>query len=224
MMSVEQGASGNTLDAYRRDLTNFAVYVRARRRAPEDATTQQVQGYIRDLSGRGMAAATQARQLSSIRRFFRFLIDEDIRRDDPVSTIDAPSVGRSLPKYLSEDEVDRLLMAVHDWPGDEGVRFTALLEILYASGLRVSELVSLPISAITGDGRMLIVRGKGDKERMVPLSEPAMAAIEAYRGVRGRFVPKGRTAHVAERLTPRSPPSPLPHASARQRRRRPIPC
>ena len=198
MMSVEQGASGNTLDAYRRDLMNFAAFVRGRRRAPEDATTQHIEGYLRDLSGRGMAATTQARQLSAIRRFFRFLIDEDVRKDDPVATIDAPSVGRSLPKYLSEDDVDRLLTAVHAWPGDEGVRFTALMEILYASGLRVSELVGLPLSALTGDGRMLIVRGKGDKERMVPLSEPAMAAIESYRSVRNRFMPKGRTAHVAE--------------------------
>lgn len=198
MMSVEQGASGNTLDAYRRDLSNFAAFVRARRRAPEDATPAHIQGYMRDLAGRGMAATTQARQLSAIRRFFRFLIDEDVRRDDPVSTIDAPSVGRSLPKYLSEDEVDRLLTAVHAWPGEEGVRLTAMMEILYASGLRVSELVGLPLSALTGDGRMLIVRGKGDKERMVPLSEPAIAAIEAYRSVRGCFMPKGRSAHMAE--------------------------
>lgn len=198
MMAIEQGASGNTLDAYRRDLTNFAAFVRARRRAPEDATTAHVEGYLRELSGRGMAATTQARQLSAIRRFFRFLIDEDVRRDDPVSTIDSPSVGKSLPKYLSEEEVDLLLTAVHAWPGDEGVRFTALMEILYASGLRVSELVGLPLSALTGDGRMLIVRGKGDKERMVPLSEPAIAAIEAYRAVRSRFMPKARNAHAAE--------------------------
>lgn len=198
MMSVEQGASGNTLDAYRRDLTSFAAFVRARRRAPEDATPKQIEGYMRDLAGRGMAPTTQARQLSAIRRFFRFLIDEDVRRDDPVSTVDGPALGRSLPKYLSEDDVTRLLTVVHDWPGDEGVRLTALVEILYASGLRVSELVGLPLSALAGDGRMLIVRGKGDKERMVPLSEPAMAAIESYRGVRDRFLPRGRSRAAAE--------------------------
>ncbi|MEQ8666087.1 MAG: site-specific tyrosine recombinase XerD [Rhodospirillales bacterium] len=198
MMSVEQGAAGNTIDAYRRDLTSFAAFVRARRRAPEDATPAQIEAYMRELAGRGMAPSTSARQLSAIRRFFRFLIDEDVRRDDPASTVDAPALGRSLPKYLSEDEVDRLLTTVHAWPGDEGVRLTALMEILYASGLRVSELVGLPLSALSGDGRMLIVRGKGAKERMVPLSEPAMAAIEAYRGVRDRFMPKRRTAHGAE--------------------------
>lgn len=198
MMAIEQGATGNTLDAYRRDLTSFAAFARARRRAPEDATPAQIEAYMRDLAGRGMASTTAARHLSAIRRFFRFLIDEDVRRDDPVSTVDGPALGRSLPKYLSEDEVDRLLTAVHAWPGDEGVRLTALMEILYASGLRVSELVGLPLSALSGDGRMLIVRGKGDKERMVPLSEPAMAAIEAYRGVRSRFLPKGRAAHAAE--------------------------
>ena len=198
MMAVEQGASGNTLDAYRRDLTSFAAFVRARRRAPEDATPAQIEAYMRDLSGRGMAPTTQARQLSAIRRFYRFLIDEDVRRDDPVSTIDAPSLGHSLPKYLSEEEVERLLTAVHDWPGNEGVRFTAMMEILYASGLRVSELVGLPLSALSGDGRMLIVRGKGDKERMVPLSEPAVAAIEAYRSVRSAFLPSSQAGHTAE--------------------------
>jgi len=198
MLAVEQGASPNTIDAYRRDLTAFAAFVRARRRAPEDATTEQIEAHMRDLAGRGMAASTAARHLSAIRRFFGFLIAEQVRRDDPVSTVDGPALGRSLPKYLSEEEVERLFTAVHAWPGDDGVRLTAMMEILYATGLRVSELVGLPLSALASDGRVLVVRGKGGKERMVPLSEPAMAAIEAYRGVRASFVPKGRQAGRAE--------------------------
>ncbi len=198
MLAVEQGASANTIDAYRRDLTAFAAFVRARRRAPEDAVTAQIEAYMRNLAGKGMAPSTAARHLSAIRRFYGFLLSEQVRRDDPASTVDGPALGRALPKYLSEDDVERLLAAVHEWPGEEGVRLTAMMEILYATGLRVSELVGLPLSSIAGDGRVLIVRGKGDKERMVPLSEPAMAAIEAYRGVRERFLPKGRSAGKAD--------------------------
>jgi len=198
MLSVEQGASPNTIDAYRRDLTSFAAFVRARRRAPEDATPEHIQAYMRDLAGRGMAASTAARHLSAIRRFFSFLMAEQTRGDDPTSAVDSPSTGRSLPKYLSEDDVDRLLAAAHAWPDDEGTRLTAMMEILYATGLRVSELVGLPLSALSGDGRMLVVRGKGGKERMVPLSEPAVAAVEAYRSVRPAFLPRGRSANKAD--------------------------
>lgn len=198
MLSIEQGASAHTLDAYRRDLNAFAAFVRARQRAPEDALTRQIRDFMRTLAGQGMAASTQARRLSAIRRFFRFLIEEGVRHDDPVSTIDRPSLGQNLPRYLSEEEVDRLLKSAHAWPGHEGVRLTAMVEILYASGLRVSELVGLPLSAVTSDGRVLIVRGKGGKERMVPLSEPAGVALEAYRSARAHFLPGKNPTMVAE--------------------------
>ncbi len=192
MLSVERGAADNTIESYRRDLERFCDYCTGRNKRPEDVDTDTVRGYLGDLSSRGMASSTVARQLSSIRQFFRFLFDEGVRNDNPVIVIDSPKAGSSLPKYLSEDEVEDLLRAGKMVEGPEGVRLTALLEILYASGLRVSELVGLPLSAISGDGRMLIVRGKGGKERMVPLSEPAMDALDACRNVRDYFLQKGK--------------------------------
>ncbi len=192
MLSVERGAADNTLESYRRDLERFSAYCTSRDKRPEDVDADIIRGYLRDLSAHGMASSTAARQLSSIRQFFRFLFDEGVRNDNPVTDVDSPKATSSLPKYLSEDEVESLLLAGKMFGGPEGVRLTALLEILYASGLRVSELVGLPLSAISGDGRMLIVRGKGGKERMVPLSEPAMDALEAYRNVRDHFLQKGK--------------------------------
>lgn len=206
MLSVEQGAADNTIQSYRRDLERFAGFCVARKKRPEDVETKVIRDYMRDLSSRGMASSTAARQLSSIRQFFRFLYDEGIRSDNPVSVIDSPKTARSLPKYLKEDEVDLLLLTAQQFEGPEGVRLIALLEILYASGLRVSELVGLPLSAVTGDGRMLVVRGKGGKERMVPMSEPAMEALEAYRNIRDHFLTKGKrivaNAHAANFLFP----------------------
>jgi len=192
MLSVEQGAAENTIQSYRRDLERFATFCTGRKKRPEDADTGVIRSYMRDLSSRGMASSTAARQLSSIRQFFRFLYDEGIRTDNPVLVVDSPKTARSLPKYLSEEEVDQMLTATLGFEGPEGARLVALLEILYASGLRVSELVSLPLSALSGDGRLLIVRGKGGKERMVPLSEPAMEALESYRNVRDYFLTKGK--------------------------------
>ncbi len=192
MLSVERGAADNTIESYRRDLERFALYCAGGKKRPEDVGTDVVRGYLRELSQRGMASSTMARQLSSIRQFFRFLYDEGVRTDNPVTVIDSPTAAKSLPKYLSEDEVEDLLRAGKMFEGPEGVRLMALLEILYASGLRVSELVGLPLSAISGDGRLLIVRGKGGKERMVPLSEPAMDALDTYRNVRDHFLMKGK--------------------------------
>jgi len=191
-MMAADGAAANTLESYRRDLEDFSDFVRNRKRAPEEAAPNHIRDYLKRLSGAGMAASTMARRLSALRRFFGFLYSERVRDDDPTSTIDSPRVGRSLPKYLSESEVDTLLDAAACRPGAEGLRLVAMLEILYATGLRVSELVGLPMSALTRDERFLIVRGKGQKERMVPLSDPARDAISDYQAVREGYLPKGR--------------------------------
>jgi len=192
MLTVERGAAENTIESYRRDLSDFAAFTLARKRLPENAGSDLIRGYLKKLSGAGMAPSTSARRLSAIRQFFRFLHAEGMREDDPSSAIDSPRQGRALPKYLSEDEVERLLGAAENWQGREGLRLVAMLELLYATGLRVSELVGLPMSALSRDGNILIVRGKGGKERMVPFSEPARDAIDAYKAVRDSFLPKGR--------------------------------
>ena len=196
MTSIERGASENTIDSYRRDLLSFDEFAQARRTLSEDAGTPLIRNYMENLSSRGMASSTAARHLSTIRQFFKFLYGEGHRQDDPVAAIDSPVIGKALPKYLSEEDVERLLVAAEGFSGIEGLRLIAFLEILYATGLRVSELVGLPLSAVGGGGRMLIVRGKGNKERMVPLSEPAMDALGRYRDVRDQFLPKKRQ-HIA---------------------------
>jgi len=203
MLTVERGAAENTIESYRRDLTDFAAFSQARRRAPENASTEIIRGYLKKLSGVGMAASTGARRLSALRQFFRFLYGERVRADDPTQALDSPRQGKRIPKYLSEAEVEDLLAAARARTGAEGLRLVALLEVLYATGLRVSELVGLPVSALGRDGLMVIVRGKGGKERMVPLSEPARDALEAYLAVRGKFMPKGSARASAEsRLFP----------------------
>ncbi len=202
MLTVERGAAENTLESYRRDLTDFAAFSQARKRQPESADSTIIRGYLKKLSGAGMAPSTSARRLSALRQFFKFLHAEGVREDDPSSAIDSPRQGRTLPKYLSEDEVECLLLAAENRPGSEGLRLIAMLELLYATGLRVSELVGLPLSGLSRDGRILIVRGKGGKERMVPLSEPASDAIDAYRDVRESFFPKGRKSFSERWLFP----------------------
>ncbi|MFQ5764704.1 MAG: site-specific tyrosine recombinase XerD [Rhodospirillales bacterium] len=186
-----EGAAQNTIDSYRRDLRQFAAFSATRRRAPEDATQAILRAYLKALSEAGMAPGTSARRLSALRQFFRFLYAERFRADDPTAALDSPRQGQRIPKYLSEEEVEALLAAARARTGRDGLRLVALLEVLYATGLRVSELVGLPVTALGRDGRMLVVRGKGGKERMVPLSEPAKDAVEAYLDVRETFIPKG---------------------------------
>lgn len=192
MLAAERGAALNTLESYRRDLSNFASFAKSKGADASHADADLIRTYLKHLGGTGMAARTQARRLSALRQFFRFLYAERIRGDDPTTVIDSPKIGRSLPKYLSEEDVDRLLACAAHHTGAEGKRLVALVEILYATGLRVSELVGLPLRALSRDGLMLMVRGKGDKERMVPLSEPASDAIQDYLDIRERFEPKGK--------------------------------
>jgi integrase/recombinase XerD len=188
MMSAERGASVNTLSSYRCDLEDYASFIEKRGADPERAVTLDVRAYLDGQAKRGMSAATAARRLSAIRQFHRFLLNEGVRRDDPTGIVEGPKKGRPLPKVLSEKDVDRLLAMARERadkaekPGARiaAFRMNALLEVLYATGLRVSELVSLPMSAARGEKRMLMVRGKGGKERMVPLTPAAGAAMTAY--------------------------------------------
>ena len=193
MLLAERGASGNTIDAYKRDLRDFAGSLVKRRQSLGSASSDDIRAYLELLEHSGMAPRTAARRLSAIRQFYRFLYSEGDRSDDPSTAIDSPRQGRPLPKILSEKDVDLLLAAARNKDGADGVRLTCLLEILYASGLRVSELVALPIAAVARDPRVLIVRGKGGKERMVPLTEAAREAITVYKEVRSSFLPEGAT-------------------------------
>jgi len=198
MMVAERGVAANTLAAYRRDLDDFAAHAVARGVDPAAADPAVVRDYLGRLSAAGMAPATTARRLSALRQFFRFLFAEGVRGDDPTATIDGPRKAAPLPKVLSEQEVDAMLAAARARPGREGLRLTALLELLYATGLRVSELVALSASVVARDGAFLYVRGKGNKERVVPLTGAAVAALQAYAKVRETFDPRSAL---------RSPPS-----------------
>jgi integrase/recombinase XerD len=191
MLAAERGAAPNTLQAYGRDLADFAGWLGSRRPDLAQARAEHLRRYIALMAEKGMTAATVARRLSSLRQFYRFLMAEGFRADDPSSQIDSPRNQRRLPKYLSEREVEKLLAAAETMPGPEGRRLWVLLEILYAAGLRVSELVGLPWPLRQDQPRVLWVKGKGRKERLVPLTEPALDAIEAYAKVRASFLPRG---------------------------------
>ncbi len=193
MMRSSRNASVNTLAAYRRDLTEFARFAGRRQTAPERASADQVRAYLKTLDEKGLAAATAARRLSALKRFYRFTLDMGFREDDPTAGMDGPKLGQRLPKYLSEAEVEALLDAAARRPGADGLRVQALMEILYATGLRVSELVTLPLSAFIRESPVLTVTGKGGKERMVPLGEPAQDAVRNYLEIRDSFLPKGRS-------------------------------
>jgi integrase/recombinase XerD len=192
MMQAERGASRNTCEAYLRDLRHAHAFL-AEKTTLETAGVEHLRSYLRSLETSGMAPRTAARRLSALRQFYRFLYSEGDRTDDPSAGLDAPRQGRPLPKILSEFEVDALLDAARDRDGHEGTRLVCMLEILYATGLRVSELVSLPFAAVARDPRVLIVRGKGGKERMVPLTDAAGDAIKDYKAVRGVFLASGET-------------------------------
>jgi integrase/recombinase XerD len=176
MLVAERGAALNTRLAYEADLGDFASFAAARGQAPALADAAVLQAYMASLARAGLAARTAARRLSALRQFHRFLLREGIRADDPTSLLDAPRLPSVLPKYLTEQEVEALLEAAGKRPGIHGVTARAALEILYATGLRVSELLGLPRRALAGDASVLMIRGKGGKERIVPLSEAAKAA------------------------------------------------
>jgi integrase/recombinase XerD len=197
MMVAERGAAENTRAAYGRDLIHFKKFLLGRRRDLDSARQVDIRAYLTRQAEAQMAPRSVARRLSALRQFYRFLFAEGVRTDDPTGGIDSLRQGRPLPKILSEGEVTRLLAAARAWPGREGLRAVALVELFYATGLRISELITLPAAALARDPRVLTVRGKGGKERLVPLGAPARAAVAAYRSAwaaEGKRQPKSRLA------------------------------
>jgi integrase/recombinase XerD len=189
MVAAERGGAANTLDAYSRDLDDLTSYLGTRNRTVSSAATADLRAYLAALADRGFAASSVARRLSAIRQLYRCLFAEGYLKDDPAAVIEGPKRGRPLPKVLSVAEVDRLIEAARQ-AVDAGtatglarlraLRLLCLLELLYASGLRISELIALPASAARRDDHMLIVRGKGGKERLVPLNDAAKSAMRDY--------------------------------------------
>jgi len=173
MLAAERGAARNTLLAYKADLEDFAGYAAARGFAIHQATADALRGWARQLAGSGYAARTQARRISAVRQFHRFLAREGVRTDDPTELLDSPRLPAGLPKALSESEVEALVAATGKLPGRRGPAAAAAVELLYCSGLRASELVSLPAGALRAEEGLVAVRGKGGKERLVPVSARA---------------------------------------------------
>jgi integrase/recombinase XerD len=188
MMSAERGAAAHTIEAYTRDLSEFLAYLAVKGHDALDATPDQLRGFLAGLARKGLAPTSRARKLSAIRQFFRFLLAEGIRDDDPCSAVDSPKLGRPLPKILSFAEVETLLetakqaseTAAEGAPRHRALRLYAALETLYATGLRVSELISLPRNVLTADDRVLTIKGKGGRERLVPLNDAAREALAAH--------------------------------------------
>jgi integrase/recombinase XerD len=190
MMAAERGASRNTLDAYRRDLLAFDSWLDERKSSVRTASRDQVRGYLAHLVLQGSAASTQARRLSALRQYFAFLYSEGWRGDDPTTAIDAPRRKQALPRSLSQQDIEVLIAAARDESekSAEGLRLLCMLEVLYAAGLRVSELITLPLAAARSRDAFLNVKGKGAKERLVPLNPSAREAMRHYLAVRDQFL------------------------------------
>jgi integrase/recombinase XerD len=200
-LTGERGAAMNTRFAYERDLADVCGFLKKQNKDINTATTQDLKNYLAELGGRDnakgkgptvdggkTAVRTIARRISALRQFYDFILGEGKRTDDPTIALESPKQVRNTPKILSEDEVSLLISTAQKQGGPESVRLVALLEILYATGLRVSELVGLPLSAIGPENRYLTIDGKGGRQRVAPLSEPAQRAMKNYMDVRGRFL------------------------------------
>jgi integrase/recombinase XerD len=211
MMAAERAAAVNTLKAYERDLADAQAALVKAGADLAGATPEAIEAYFAGLGARGLSPATAARRRAAVRQFYRFVLGERWREDDPSRRVDAPKQGRPLPKVLSRAEVDALIAAGGARDGAAGLRLGCLIELIYASGLRVSEALGLTLAALARDPAYLIVRGKGGKERLAPLNGAARAAIKAYLAVRPTFLAKGDKANPwlfpsrgeAGRLTPR---------------------
>jgi integrase/recombinase XerD len=211
MMAVERAAAKNTLVAYGKDLADAQGFLAARGCDLASADAEAVEAYFAALGARGLSPATAARRRAAVRQFYRFVLGEGWRQDDPSRRVDAPKKGRPLPKVLSREEMDRLIAAAGARDGAQGLRLACMVELAYASGLRISELTALPLSVLARDPAYLIVKGKGGKERLAPLNEAARAAVKTYLEARKAFLPKGDAANPwlfpsrgkGGRLTPR---------------------
>ena len=210
MLAAEQGAGDNTLDAYRRDLTDFSEFLAHSGNSFAGADTEALRAYLADLDTRGFKSSSVARRLSAMRHLYRFLLNERIRSDDPAAILSGPKRGRGLPKVLSIADVDRMLTRAKELTQTDAspaqrvraLRLHCLLEVLYATGLRVSELVSLPVSAARRDARMIVVRGKGNKERLVPLNEASRQAMADYLAAMQVMQPEKKKAAQSKWLFP----------------------
>jgi integrase/recombinase XerD len=191
MLAAERGAAKLTLDAYRNDLRQVEEFLGHRGTTLVGAASDDLRRYFAHLASVRRAPGTAARRLSALRQFYRFLVLEKIRRDDPTTALDGPRLQRPLPKVLVADDAEKLIAAARARDGAEGVRLLCMVELLYGAGLRVSELVTLTLAAARRDARFLVVRGKGNKERLVPLGRPARRALNAYLAVRDRFLKDG---------------------------------
>jgi integrase/recombinase XerD len=191
MMAAERAAAANTLTAYGKDLADADAFLAGRGLDLRRAGREDLEAYMADLAGRGLSGATASRRRSAVRQFYRFILAEGWRSDDPTTRIEAPGRGRPLPRTLTRDEARRLVEAAAAKDGAAGARLGAMVELLYASGLRVSELTALPLAPFTQDAACLIVKGKGGKERLAPLNAAARGAVKAYLAVRPTFFPKG---------------------------------
>ncbi len=188
MLTAERGAAAHTVEAYTRDLADFLAFLAAKGKNAKTATADHIRAYLAGLARKGLAPTSRARKLSAIRQFFRFLLGEGLCKSDPCSAVDSPRLGRPLPKILSLAEVETLLQTAKDASenAEEGIgrrralRLYAALETLYATGLRVSELIALPRNVLTADDRVLTVKGKGGRERLVPLNETAQGALQTH--------------------------------------------
>lgn len=188
MMVAERGASARTIEAYRRDLTDLHAFLDVRKIEMKKATRSDLQAYLHTAIENGLSAKTQSRRLSSIHEFYRFLYSEDTIKKSPADYLQTPKTGKSLPKYLTESEITKLI----ETASQKNMRLYVLLELLYASGMRVSELVCLPLLAVTKDNKTVTVIGKGNKERIVPLNEPATQALDKWILMRELSLKRGR--------------------------------
>jgi integrase/recombinase XerD len=201
MLAAERGAGVNTIQAYRGDLADLAAHLHHRGHSLQNATTDDLRSYLKALADKGFKASSVARRLSAVRQLFRFLYAEQHRKDDPAAVLEGPKRSRSLPKVLSIAEVDGLLDAAREAMTDQSqppaqrlraARLLCLLETVYATGLRVSELVALPAAAARRDQAMLVIRGKGGKERLVPLNDAARRAMADYLTLRKQAAPESQ--------------------------------
>jgi len=212
MLAAERGAMPLTVVAYRNDLADLARFLAASGVALPTADEAGLHAYLTCAATARLGPRTLARRISAMRQFYKFLLIEGFRPDDPTTQLDTPRLGRSLPKILSETEISSLIAAAQMSPGDEGIRLQCIVELLYAAGLRVSELVTLPLASARRDPRFLVISGKGGKERVAPLSEPSRATLARYLECRERFLPdtrpsrwlfasRGRAGHLTRQRT-----------------------